>query len=207
MGDLTKNTPFYNFAKGLLPVIFKPLYFYKVKNKNNLPKDQGCVVCCNHISMKDPVFLGLSQKRMIRYMAKSELFQNKFVAKIISGLGAFPVHRGKHDEGAINLAEEYLKQGAVVGIFIEGTRSKDGNLLKPKSGAAMLAYKAQVPIVPVSISTKGGGSLKLFHRVNINCGQPVTPKELGITEGTGPQFREASRKIMELIGALRRQDI
>ena len=71
----------------------------------------------------------------------------------------------------------------------------------------MLAYKAQVPIVPVSISTKGGGPLKLFHRVNINCGQPVTLKELGLTEGTGPQFREASRKIMELIGALRRQDI
>ena len=56
MGDLTKNTPFYNFAKGLLPIIFKPLYFYKVKNKNSLPQGQGCVVCCNHISMKDPVF-------------------------------------------------------------------------------------------------------------------------------------------------------
>ena len=207
MGDLTKNTPFYNFAKGLLPIIFKPLYFYKVKNKNSLPQGQGCVVCCNHISMKDPVFLGLAQKRMLRYMAKSELFQNKFVSKIISALGAFPIQRGKHDEGAINLAEEYLKQGAVVGIFIEGTRSKDGNLLKPKSGAAMLAYKAQVPVMPVSISTKGGGLLKLFHRVTISCGQTVTPEELGITEGTGPQFREASRKIMELISALRQQDI
>ncbi len=93
MGDLTKNTPFYNFAKGLLPIIFKPLYFYKVKNKNSLPQGQGCVVCCNHISMKDPVFLGLAQKRMIRYMAKSELFQNKFVSKIISALGAFPIQR------------------------------------------------------------------------------------------------------------------
>lgn len=94
-----------------------------------------------------------------------------------------------------------------MGIFIEGTRSKDGNLLKPKSGAAMLAYKAQVPVMPVSISTKGGGVLKLFHRVTISCGQTVTPEELGITEGTGPQFREASRKIMELISALRQQDI
>ena len=57
----------------------------------------------------------------------------------------------------------------------------------------MLAYKAQVPVMPVSISTKGGGVLKLFHRVTISCGQTVTPEELGITEG--PALNSGKRAV------------
>ena len=140
-------------------------------------------------------------------MAKEELFHNKFVSAVIRSLGAFPVHRGSGDTQAINNAEVLLQNENVLGIFIEGTRSKTGELLRPKSGAAMLAFQTQKPVVPACISCKGGKMPKLFRKVTISYSDPISPEELGLKEGTALEFRNASRKIMDIIRTMREKDI
>lgn len=200
-------SPLYRFGKGLLSPFFRVLYRYRLINGKNLPPEGQFILCCNHISLKDPIFLAMGQKRQVHYMAKAELFQNRIFAKVITALGAFPVHRGEGDHKAIHTAENLLQQGQMLGIFIEGTRSRTGELLRPKSGAAMLAYASGAPVVPACISCKGGKKPKIFRRVTVSFGEPLSVRDLGLVEGTGAEFRNASRKIMECIQALRNRDI
>jgi len=202
-----KRTPIYNFAKVVVPPIFKAVIPYKLNNKEKMPDTGRVIICSNHVTMKDPVLLALAFKRQIYYMAKSELFKNKFVAFILRGLGGFPIVRGAGDTAAMDTAKNILKREQVLGIFIEGTRSKDGRLGKPHSGAVLLAHENNAPILPMSITAKDGKSPRLFHKVKISCGDLIMPDELGIETGTGSEYRKASRLVMDKIAELRERDI
>lgn len=203
---MKKRHPIYVIGRVLAIPIFKLLFFYQVNGKKNLPKDGPFIVCCNHLSNFDPVILSLTQKRQIYYMAKAELFENKFFACLIRKLGAFPVHRGSGDTNAINEAEEVVKDGRLLGIFIEGTRSKTGEFLRPKSGPSIIAHKMNVPVIPVCITPKNK-KVKVFQKLTISWGKPMTPEELGLKNGGGEEFRNASRRIMEEIKKLRENDL
>ena len=159
-----------------------------------MPKSGRVVICCNHVTMRDPILVAAVHKRQVYYMAKAELFENKFVAKIISSLGAFPVHRGQGgDVDAMASARKLLENEEVVGIFIEGTRSRTGELLKPKTGAVMLAHETQSPILPMCITARDGTS-------------PM-PEELGIEKDNAASYRKAARMVMSKISALRERDL
>lgn len=201
-----KYTPLYTFGKSIAPLL-RIFFRFQANHTEYLPKEGPVVICCNHTSMKDPLYLSLAMKRQVFYMAKAELFENKFVSKIITALGAFPVHRGQGDSGAMDISHQILRQGKVLGIFIEGTRSKDGSLGKPKSGAVMLAHMAHAPVLPVCITAKDGKLPKLFHKVMVSCGELISPEELGITEGTPSEYRQASRLVMGRIQEMRAQDV
>ncbi len=186
--------------------LYKLLFHYKVKGKKNLPKTGAYIVCSNHLSNYDPILVSMTQKRQIYYMAKKELFENKFAAAMISELGAFPVDRGSGDGEALRMAEEVVQDGRLLGIFIEGTRSKTGEFLRPKSGAAMVAFQTQTPVIPVCITPKNK-TIKLFQRVTISWGKPLSIEELGLQTGTPATFRNASRRIMDEIKQLRESDL
>lgn len=196
-------TPLYSFATTVLPWFFCTLMPFRTEHNEYLPQEGPVILCCNHASSSDPIRLAFTQKRQIFYMAKIELFRNKFVASVLRALGAFPVTRGRSDMGAINMAQKHLEDGDVLGVFIEGTRSRDGNLLKPKPGAVMLASKCHAPIVPCCITSKGGGVPRLFRRSIIAYGKPIPPEELGIEHGTPSEFRAASQHVMGKIAELR----
>ena len=151
-----KNSPFYNFSKIVGGPPFSFFYPHTSNHRERIPKEGKVIICSNHISLKDPPMLALDTKRQIFYMAKSELFENKFVGSLITALGAFSVDRGVGDSNALDRCGEILDQDGAVGIFIEGTRSLDGKLGKPKSGAVMLAHQHQAPILPVCMTTKTG---------------------------------------------------
>ena len=155
----------------------------------------------------DPVRLSCSQRRQIYYMAKAELFQFKPFGFILKKLGAFPVQRGKGDVEAIDTAAELLRDDCAVGVFIEGTRSKNGEFGKPKAGAVMLAYNNHAPILPVCITPIGSKRPRLFHRAVVSFGELIPFEELGIHEGSGVEFRNASRLVMDKIRALRERDL
>ena len=201
-----KYTPLYAFGKAVSPLL-KILMPFHANNIEYMPKDGPVVVCCNHISMKDPVLIALALKRQVFYMAKAELFKNKFVSLIIRALGAFPVHRGQGDSGAMDTSRQILNDGKMLGIFIEGTRSKDGSLGKPKSGAVMLAHAANAPILPMCITAKDGKIPRLFHRAVVSCGEPIQPEELGIASDSPMEYRKASRLVMEKIQEMRNRDL
>lgn len=178
----------------------------RISCAENLPKTGRVVVCCNHAAYKDPILLSLACSRQIRYMAKAELFRNKLVGKILKGFGAFPIHRGQGDSDALEVAKEILRNDEVLGIFIEGTRSRTGKLGKPKPGAVALAYETGSPVLPVCITTKDGKIPRLLHRANISFGELIQPEELGIREATAMDYRRASRMVMEKIQELRDKD-
>ena len=177
-----------------------------MNGKKNLPKKGPYIVCSNHLSNYDPVFLALTQKRQIYYMAKAELFKNRFFSWLIRKLGAFPVERGAGDGKAINEAEQVVNDGRLLGIFIEGTRSKTGEFLRPKSGAAIIAQQMNVPVIPVCITPKNK-KVKVFQKVTISWGKPMSVEELGLKNGGGEEYRRASRMIMDEIKKLRENDL
>ncbi len=194
----------YRFALAFVPPLYKLLFPYRILHRSPVPEGTRAIICSNHITMKDPLMLAFTQNRQIYFMAKAELFHNKLLAALIRALGAFPVNRGKGDNTAINTAVELLNEDKLLGIFIEGTRSKDGNLLKPKPGTIMFAAQTNSPIIPVAIATKNG-KVRLFQKAIINCGDPIMPEELNIQEGTSLEYRNASRFVMNRISALREE--
>lgn len=201
-----KRTLTYNIGKIVQRIIrlFMP---FKVNNIENMPEKGKIIVCCNHVSLTDPLRLAFSQNRQIYFMAKAELFKNKVLGMLLTSLGAFPVQRGRGDKTAINKAQELLNNGKALGIFIEGTRSKTGELLQPKAGAVMIAYNYNTPILPCCITAKDGGVPKMFHRVILSYGELIYPNELGIENGAPREFRNASRIVMSKITELRERDL
>ncbi len=193
----------YAVGQFLLRLFYVPVYRIRVIGRENVPKEGPVLLCSNHVTMKDPVILGIAQRRQVFYMAKEELFQNGFIGGVLRGLGAFPVRRGTGGTDALEDAYALLEENAVVGVFIEGTRSKTGELQRPKTGAALLHYRTKAPVVPVCITGSEGGRPLPFRRTEIRFGKPIPAEELAIPDESSMQLRKASRVVMERIAALR----
>ena len=199
-----KRSALYVFCKSAALAFFRLFMPYRIVNAENMPKSGRVIICCNHLTFKDPILLtGVAGKRQVNFMAKMELFKNPLLGSLFRSVGAFAVNRGKGDSSAINRAQELLQKEQVVGIFIEGTRSKVGAFLQPKSGAVMLAFQNNAPILPVCITGRKGIFPKLFHRVDVVCGPLITPEQLKIEHGSGSEYRQASRLVMGRIMELR----
>lgn len=194
----------YSLAGTVASPVISLLYRVKFRNKNNIPKEGAYIIASNHLSYLDPLLLGMGQRnRRLRFMAKSELFKNKLFAKLITALGAFPVVRGAGvEQEAITTGEDILKNGGVMTIFLEGKRSKTGEFLRPRSGAMLIAYATNTPIVPACI-TPEKKLIKMFRKTRVSFGEPITPKELGITTGSPRELRNAAKKIMEQLEEMR----
>lgn len=190
------------------PPIFKLLYRYKTIGTENIPETGGYILACNHISYSDPVLLGVSTKRTLYFMAKAELFEkSKFFAGLIKALGAFPVKRGANDGKAINTGESIILNGDIMTIFLEGGRSKNGELMRPRSGCALIAKQTQASVIPACI-TVIGNPYNTFARRVIHFGKPISVEELGLTGDSGiKELKYASDKIMDRIKEMRKADL
>lgn len=191
---------FYRFCqgvcRGVLPLIFR----LKIEGIENVPADRGVILCCNHRSYFDPIFLGLRLKRRLCFMAKEELFHKPVLGWVIKKLGAFPVKRGTGDTQAIDKAIETVQNGDVFAVFPEGTRSKTGEFLKPKSGAVLVASKTGGDIIPCCI--KFQGKLRFHSKVTLIYGEVIKNEELGLEKVTPAALKEASKLMMSKITAL-----
>lgn len=194
----------YIIGASLLTLFYYPVFRMKVRGRENVPDEGPVLLCCNHLAKRDPVMLGVAVgKRQVCYMAKEELFRHWFLRGLLRMLGAFPVLRGSGGADALKYAYELLGENGMVGIFIEGHRSKDGLLKKPKTGAALLAYRTKATVVPVCITAGDGGLPKMFKKHYIDFGRPISAEELNIPDDSSMQLRKASRTIMAHISDLR----
>jgi 1-acyl-sn-glycerol-3-phosphate acyltransferase len=111
------------------------------------------LVFANHDSLWDPLVVGVAAKRhQVRALAKSSLWSNPVLARVLDGMGQIPIERGRGDVAALSAAIEQLQRGACVGVFPEGTVSR-GEALRPLSGAGRLALAVPgVRVVAVSIT-------------------------------------------------------
>lgn len=152
--DLARGTvrgfPFRFLRSALVRVLF-PLLGLTIEGLEHVPSTGGVLVVSNHLHNADPVLLSIAFPRPLHFMAKKELFGLPFIGWLIRRVGAFPVDRQKADRGALRRAEAVLAQGIAVGMFPEGTRSSTAALGPAHPGAALLALRTQVPILPVTI--------------------------------------------------------
>ena len=130
---------FYRFAKVVCNVVCKLWFKLEYYGMENLPTDRGYILVGNHQSYWDPVMMGLKLDTTLTFMANEKLFHKPVLAPVIRGLGAFPVNLKKPDMTAIRTAKKVVKEGKVLALFPEGTRSHDGKLLKFKGGVIYIA--------------------------------------------------------------------
>ncbi|ANU22993.1 lysophospholipid acyltransferase family protein [Planococcus donghaensis] len=159
----------YAFGKGLVKTVLSPLYRFEVIGKENFPKDGGILLCSNHIHALDPPVVGMTAPRTVHFMAKEELFNAPILGSILPKVNAFPVKRGMSDREALRTALKILKNGDVVGLFPEGTRSTDGILKKGLSGAGFFALRGNADVMPCAII----GPYKAFRKVQVVYGEPI----------------------------------
>lgn len=202
---MAQSKALYAFGRVVCTPIFKIVYRYKVINKANIPDDgKGYIIASNHLSFSDPILVALGQKRRLNFMAKDELFNNKFFSWLIRHLGAFPVKRGAGDGKAIKNGEDIINEGNLMTIFIEGGRSKTGELMRPRSGFAVIAQQTKAPVVPACITKIGKG---LFAKRIIHFSDPITIDELGLDSVDRRALRNASNIVMGKIKEMREHDL
>lgn len=202
----------YSIGKAILYLPMRCIYRITVSGKEHVPIEkrknrEGFILASNHISAADPILLAVCMKPQIHFMAKEELFRNKFVGWVIRHLGAFAVSRGKGDTASLSKGEELVGNGKVLGIFPEGTRSKDGKLLKAKSGVILIAASTGGNILPVCLTALPKQKFARKH-VHVTFGQVIENSELAVD---GPKnlahIKAASRLLMERIAALRSETL
>ena len=166
---------FYYVVRSIIRTLFRLRTKRQVKGGDNVPSDGSLLFVSNHLSLADPPLLSVSLNRITMFMAKKELFRLKIIGYFIGGLGSFPVHRGRLDRDAARQAERVLACGQALVMFPEGKRSKNAKLQSAPSGAARIASRHNVPIVPIGIA--GTEKIKWLWllqrpRITVNIGRP-----------------------------------
>ena len=160
--------------------IYRLLFSGRTAGNGNVPRQGALVVVANHGSHLDPPLLGHALGRPVAFMAKAELFRVPILGTIIRACGAYPVSRGASDREAIRTATNRLLEGWATGIFIDGTRQANGRVNDPQAGAALLAARAGVPLLPVAIINShralgtGQAGARLLP-IHIRIGTPIAP--------------------------------
>ena len=191
----------YRLLQVFFTVFFKFFFRAEIIGKENLPAEGGVILAANHMSTWDPPFLATFLSRPVSYMAKKELFDVPILRQIIESCYSFPVKRGAADRGAIKAALQALKEGRCIGLFPEGTRSRDGKIHKAEAGVALLAAMGDVPVVPAAIlGTDRIFSLRsFFPKLTVIYGKPMLLDGKHRDKETLQIF---SQKIMEEIGKM-----
>ena len=191
----------------LLQIVCGPFYkiFYRAKfiGKENIPSDGGAVLCCNHIGISDIFLLGVASKRQLFFISKKEWFKIPVLRGIIKRLGAIELDRGGKDVGALKAAIKTVKSNKIVAIFPQGHRYPNITPDKTpiKNGAALIAYHASCNVIPVCIKTKDV-KYRLFRRIEVIVGKPLSHEELGLSYGGYDEYKHASDKIFNEICTL-----
>ena len=196
----------YYFGRVLIRILVFPFASWEVKGRENVPAQGPLLIVCNHLHLADPPIVAASIKLKSVCMAKEELFRQGWSRFWVKNFGAFPVRRVGFDRAAIRQAEYWLKRGVSVIMFPEGGRSKTARLQTAFNGAALIALRLGVPILPAGITgTDKLQNLKwcLLHRpvITVTFGQPFN---LPPTDGKPikDQRNELMTDIMKRIAAL-----
>ena len=179
--------------------IINKLYKVEYVGLENIPKEGGYIIASNHIDALDPVIIGLGiEDRQLHFMGKKELFENPVAKSFLTKLNGFPIVRGSADSEALNYAVRVVEEGHILGIFPEGTRSKDFKPARAKSGVSMIAHKAKADILPVSIYNRD--QMKKGSKITVRFGELIPYENLGIgEEASREEIKGAAKTIMSEI--------
>jgi 1-acyl-sn-glycerol-3-phosphate acyltransferase len=194
----------YAASKFLVVAVLRGAFRMEVSGREHEPPRGPFIAVSNHWSALDPPVLGAALRRKVHFMAKQELFEIPLLRSWMRCIGTFPVRRGEPDRQAIRTALQVLERGGVVGIFPEGTRNPRGYLLPAEPGAAFLALRARVPILPVGILgtleiLPKGAWVPRVRKIRVRIGPPFRLDDL---EHAPDRLQQASDRIMTAIAGL-----
>lgn len=197
-----KDSKTYEKLRPIGGSVINKLYKIEYVGVENIPSDGGFIIASNHMHALDPVFIGLGIKdRQLHFMGKKELFENPIAKSFLTKLNGFPIVRGGADSQALDYAIRVVKEGHILGIFPEGTRSKDYKPARAKSGVALIAKEAKADILPVSIYTSD--DMKKHTKLTIRFGEVMPYESLGLGEDASKeQIRNCAHAVMDEIKKL-----
>ncbi|WP_299427404.1 lysophospholipid acyltransferase family protein [uncultured Meiothermus sp.] len=168
----------YRFTRGLARVLLQVLFGLRVEGSEKIPPEGPVILASNHISLVDPVVMGVACPRVVSYMSRDDVFEYPILRWLLPRLYVIPVSRGSGDLGAVKAAIRTLKGGTAFGIFPEGRRSRTGSIEPFKTGAAAIALRTSAPIIPAAIigSDKAwpvGKGPRLRRPIRVVFGDPI----------------------------------
>ena len=197
------KSAFYAVIRALLGFPARLLFrVRRIGHKNEPRREEGpYLVCANHQTVLDVVFLAASLKRQQpHFMAKAELFKVPVLGWLVRKLGAFPVSRGKGDVGAVKHSISLLKGGRSVVMFPQGTRcpEKDPRECKVKFGAGLIAAHTGATVLPVFIKMKNQ-KWRFLRRVTVIVGEPIPFERFNYQEGASGEYARITEMIYDEI--------
>ena len=170
------NPRWYTLVRGFVRLAFWLLTRTTIHGLENVPPRGPYIIVTNHLSAIDPPLILASIPVCITVFAADTHRHEFIVGELMNALGAIWVRRGEVDREALRSAVEVLKAGGVIGMSPEGTRSRTGGLLEGKIGAAYLANRADVPLVPVALAGTEVGLPSVLRltrpRLSVTVGKP-----------------------------------
>ena len=164
--------PFFAIARFLTGIILK-LGGFRVFGRENIPKDGPLLVICNHVSFGDPLAMVNAFPRQLTFIAKEEFLHNPFTKILFSSLGVVFLQKSDNDMVAMRVAMKELKAGNVVAIFPEGTRHFDQNLGAFMPGAAYIAHRTGVKVLPMAVVNSGDYFRFWRRNIILSIGEPI----------------------------------
>ena len=169
----------YIIIKNFSLIIFKLIFRLRIIGSKNIPKTGPFVIVANHSSLLDGFILVSFVRPKITFMSAAYLFKMPFVGNVLRGVGAIPVQGKGSDIKLIKKAIKVLQSGGVLGIFPEGRITKEEDDFSAKAGAAYLAIKADVPIIPMAIKGANkvlplGAKFPKLKKIEVKIGKPIS---------------------------------
>ena len=200
-------------ACALAAPVRRGLVRLRLEGTENLPLDGPAIIAANHLSFLDSVLLLYSLPRHVYALGKAEYTDRRITRWLFCGAGMIPVRRQSPGglAKALDQARHVLDAGAVLAVFPEGTRSRDGHLHRGHCGAAHLALQTGAPLIPVGIIGTdhilplGTRVVRPFRRATLRVGAPIWPAAGGFTESTNQARRTITDRLMSEIGCLSEQ--
>ena len=203
----------YPIVKRIIPPVVK-LWIKKINGLENIPKKGGLIVAANHMSYMDHMIISSvlipHLNRKVHFLAKKEHFDNFFKKTWHYYVGSIPIDRQKGGKEALKVAVRALKQGKIIAIHPEGTRSLTGKIQKAKTGVARLAIKSKAPVIPIGLIgtfeiLPKGKYIPKPKRATMNIGKPLYFREYYNKKINKRMLREVTNSIMKEIAGLSRQ--
>lgn len=197
------------FYRAMRAISTLPRWYFRlrVEAADRVPATGPCIIAANHVSYIDPIMLWMACPRHVRFIVDRGQYRRPIIHWVAVHTGAIPVENDPRDLGSLRRALLALKQGAVLGIFPEGGRSDDGGVKAGKSGAALLALRAGVPLLPAGIV----GAFQAYSRhhrfprpgtILVRFGEPLALPESWRGRAAKDHLEEATALLMERIRAL-----
>lgn len=199
----------YQFSTRIMKLYLLLWHRLRIRGADNIPKQGGVLIASNHTSFLDPPVVGVGYRgRPVHFMARDTLWNSRMGSWWMNRVGCIPVARGTGDLKALKLTIKALREGKVVSMFPEGTRSEDGSLQQAKSGVGFIVEKAGCVVVPAYIEgahraySKRAKFVKPY-KVVVTFGKPISVEEFQAL-GTGRDaYDRHAALIMERIAALK----